>query len=137
MHLAAVVVWAGGMVAVPFVAAPVIRRAAGGLAVEALIRRFQRLSWELILIILLTGIFNLILVGALTRFNLSPVYLSLVGLKAVLFFVMVCNQMWYSYKLVPVFAKSGETTRNATWSAVVSVLIAAAILFIGLNLRTV
>lgn len=133
IHLAAIVVWVGGMVTVPFVAAPVVRRHAGPEAVTVLVRRFQRLSRELILLVLLTGIFNLILVGMWARFQFSTPYLTLVGAKLLLFFVMIANQFWYSYRLAPPL----EASRKATWSAIANVIFAAAVIYLGLSLRAV
>ncbi len=134
MHLAAIIVWIGGMVTVPFVATPVVRRAAGHDAVAALVRRFQRLSRELILVVLLTGIFNLIIVGAMSRFQFSADYLTLVGVKLSLFVAIIANQMWYSYRLVP---EATESSRAATWSAVANGLMAAVVIYLGLSLRGV
>lgn len=137
MHLAAIVVWLGGMVAIPFIVAPVIRRTAGLDAMQILTRRFQRLSRELVLAILLTGIFNLIFVGALTRFNFSTEYLAVVGVKFTILMLMLANQLWYSYRLVPRWADGRDGHRTATLSAVANVVLGAIVLFLGLNLRTV
>ena len=134
IHLSAIVVWIGGMVTIPFVAAPFVRRAAGHEAVVALVRRFQRLSRELILVVLLTGIFNLIFVGVLTGFQFSTEYLTLVTTKLALFVGLIANQLWYSYRLVP---EAVESSRTVTWSAVANVLIAGIVVFLGLSLRSV
>lgn len=138
IHLAAIIVWVGGMIVVPFVATPAVRRFAGehlapgraAALVEALVRRFQRFSRELFFTILLTGIFNLINAGWLTNFSYPPVYLQLVGAKFILFLTMGVNQAWYSLKLVP----QGKT-RTAFWSALGNALLAAVVLYLGLRLR--
>lgn len=133
LHLAAVIVWVGGMIAVPFIAAPVLRREASDRAeevVRAVVLRFQRLSRELILVILLTGIFNLISVGVLIDFSYSAAFVRTVAAKTVLFLVMAGNQAWYSYSLVP----EGRL-RKAAWSCVVNVALAAVVLYLGLSLR--
>lgn len=119
---------------IPFVAAPILRREAGHGAVVALVRRFQRLSRELILVVLLTGIFNLIFVGMLSSFQFSAEYLTLVAVKFALFIALIANQMWYTYRLVP---QALESSRPVTWSAVVNVLFAAIVIFLGLSLRGV
>lgn len=131
LHLAAIIVWIGGMVTIPFVAAPVLRRAGGPDAVATLVKRFQRLSRELILVVLLTGIFNLIIVGAMSRFQFSPQYLTLVGAKITVFIALIANQLWYSYRLVP---RSPESSRAATWSAVANAVFAAVVVYLGLSL---
>ncbi len=138
IHLAAIIVWVGGMIVVPFVAAPAVRRFAGeqfapdraAALVETLVRRFQRLSRELFFAILLTGIFNLINAGWLTNFSYPAAWLQLVGAKFVLFLAMGVNQAWYSLALVP----QGKT-RIALWSALVNAALAATVLYLGLKLR--
>lgn len=135
IHLSAVVVWLGGMVAIPFIAAPVVHRSAGPAAVEMLVRRFQRLSRELVLLIVLTGIFNLIFVGALTRFSFTAEYLGLVAVKFTLLLLMLGNQIWYSYRLVPAWVRGSEGSRTASLSAFTNVVLGAIVLFLGLNLR--
>ena len=138
IHLAAIIVWVGGMIVVPFVAMPAVRRfGAEHLAperatalVETLVGRFQRFSRELFFTILLTGIFNLINAGWLTNFSYPSAWLQLVGAKFILFLTMGINQAWYSLKLVP----QGET-RIALWSALANALLAAVVLYLGLRLR--
>ena len=138
IHLAVIIVWVGGMIVVPFVAMPAVRRfgaehLAPGRAtalIETLVRRFQRFSRELFFTILLTGIFNLINAGWLTNFSYPSAYLQLVGAKFVLVLTMGINQAWYSLKLVP----QGKT-RTALWSALANALLAAVVLYLGLKLR--
>ena len=138
IHLAAIIVWVGGMIVVPFVVAPSVRRFAGehlapertAALIETLVRRFQRFSRELFFTILLTGIFNLINVGWLTNFSYPATYLQLVGAKFILFLAMGINQAWYSLALVP----QGKT-RTALWSALVNAVLAAVVLYLGLRLR--
>lgn len=138
IHLAAIIVWVGGMIIVPFVAAPAARRFAGehltperaARFVETLVRRFQRFSRELFFAILLTGIFNLINAGWLTNFSYPAAWLQLVAAKFVLFLVMGVNQAWYSLTLVP----QGKT-RVAFWSALVNAALAATVLYLGIRLR--
>ena len=138
IHLAAIIVWVGGMIVVPFVAMPAVRRFAGehlaperaAALIETLVRRFQRFSRELFFTILLTGIFNLINAGWLTNFSYPSAYLQLVGAKFILFLTMGVNQAWYSLKLVP----QGKA-RTALWSALANALLAAVVLYLGLKLR--
>lgn len=133
IHLASIVTWVGGMIAIPFVVSPVVHRILperGAELTEMLVGRFQRLSRELIFLILLSGIFNVINAGALVGWAYSTRYLQLVGVKVVLFFVMVANQAWYSVVLVP-----RRDARRAGWSAAANVILAGAVLYVGLTLR--
>lgn len=135
IHLAAVVVWLGGLIAVPFIAGPVVRRTAGLAAMEVLVRRFQRLSRELVFVIVLTGIFNLIFVGVLTRFAYAPEYLMLVAVKFALLLIMFGNQLWYSYRLFPEWVAKESGARPTSLSAITNVVLGGIALFLGLSLR--
>lgn len=133
IHVAGIIVWVGGMIAIPFVVVPAVRRTVPDRAdelIEALVRRFQRLSRELVFLILLTGIFNILNSGAAVGFNYTGRFIQMVGAKLVLFIVMGANQLWYSLVLVP-----RRKTRHAAWSAAGNVLLAAVVLFLGLTLR--
>jgi putative copper export protein len=134
LHLLALSIWIGGMVIVPFVVIPVARLRLGEGAeefVEAVARRFQRLSRELIVAILLTGIFNVINLGVMTRFTFGGEFIRLLAFKVVFFGLMAVNQVWFTFVLIP----SPEKKRLATWSAVVNVLLAALVIYLGLRLR--
>ena len=133
IHLAAVIVWVGGLIVMPFVVAPAIRRLDAGRSrelLEALSRRFLRLSRELVLLILLSGIFNVISAGAASGFSYGSRYLIVVGIKFGLLLVMAANQAWSALVLAP----RGET-RLATWSAAVNILLAAVALYLALTIR--
>lgn len=122
------------MVIVPFVVIPTARRRLGEGAsefVEVVARRFQRLSRELILAILLTGIFNVIHLGVMTRFAFGGGFIRLLAVKVILFGLIAANQAWYTFALLP----SQEKKRLATWSSVLNVLLAALVIFLALRLR--
>jgi uncharacterized membrane protein len=134
LHLLALSIWIGGMVIVPFIVVPAARLRLGDGAhelVEAITRRFQRLSRELILAIFLTGIFNVVNLGVMTHFAFGSDFIRLLGIKVVLFGMMAVNQVWFTFVLIP----SPEKKRLATWSAVVNVLLAALVIYLGLRLR--
>jgi uncharacterized membrane protein len=133
IHLATIIVWIGGMVAIPFVVAPAVRRLlpeGGEAVVEALVRRFQRLSRELVFLVLLTGIFNIMNAGAATGFIYGERFIRIVGTKLFLVIVIAANQAWYSLRLIP-----RRRTRAAALSATVNVILAAVVLYLGLTLR--
>lgn len=133
IHLATIIVWVGGMIAIPFVVAPAVRRIVpdrGEEVVEQLVRRFQRVSRELVFLILLTGIFNVMNAGAAIGFNYSGRFVQIVGTKLVCFIAMAANQAWYSLVLIP-----QRKTRPAAWAAGANVLLAAVALYLGLTIR--
>lgn len=133
IHLAGVIAWVGGMIVIPFVVIPCLRRFLPERAdelVERLVLRFQRLSREFIFIILLSGIFNVINAGVMTGFSFGTRYLQLVGVKLVLFLGMVGIQLWYSLVLIP-----GRKGRSAGWAAVAHVVLAGVVVYVALTLR--
>lgn len=133
IHLATIIVWIGGMVAIPFVIAPAVRRLLperGDDVVEALVLRFQRLSRELLFLVLLTGIFNVMNAGAATGFIYGDRFIRIVGAKLVLVIVLASNQAWYSLRLIP-----RRNRRAAAVSATANAVIAAVVLYLGLTLR--
>jgi uncharacterized membrane protein len=135
IHLSAAVVWVGGMIVVPFIVLPAARQMLGEKAqafVEAIVRRFQRFSRELILVIFVTGVLNFVIIGVMTRFAYGGTFLQLVIAKFILFGAMAANQAWYSLHLVPA---SSEMERWAVWSAVVNAALAALVFFLALRLR--
>lgn len=134
LHLSAIVVWIGGMLAVSFVAAPVIRASlpseeAQGV-IGRIVRRFLRLSRELVLIVLLSGTFIVLNIGYISQFAYTDRFLWIVGAKFALFLALAANQMWYSLKLVPAGRHSA-----ATASSVLTVLLAVVVVYLAVALR--
>ena len=134
LHLVAIVLWIGGIFAVSFVAIPTIRKRSRTAEPEVLIagvvRRFIRLSRELILIVFLSGLFSVLAIGYSTQFEYSSRFLWLVSAKFVLFLALAGNQMWHGLRLVP----QGRQ-RAATASSIFSAALAAVILYFAIMLR--
>ncbi len=154
LHITAFVVWVGGRFALAFVLLPVIwsgiespKEAARLVAMS--VERFQRISRELIFVILLTGLFNLINAGIARGFNFSPTYLIMLAVKVSLFLVVVVIQFWQSLRLVPALVAVASDTepghappqalkrlrKQFFTTSLLSVVLAAALIFLGLGLR--
>lgn len=135
LHLSAIVLWIGGMFAIPFVAAPAIRRSFGPdeaeELVERLVRRFLRFSRELILVVFLTGLFSVLSIGYATQFAYSERFLWLVGAKFVLFVILAANQTWYGLRLVPQRRKPLATASSITGAGLAAVVIYLAVILRG------
>ena len=131
------------------VAGPVLvgkRSMEGGGAYQLrILHRFQRLSRELMFVILFTGIANLINRGILLSFEFSSTYLTVVGTKFTILMVIAGLQVYYSMKLVPRLVdalqadvKDEETIKNlrnrAFAFALLMVLLGVSAIFMGLNL---
>jgi putative copper export protein len=111
IHLAAVAVWTGGIFALVFVALPALRSgapapAAGARLAARMMGRFQRISRELLLLVLLTGLFNLMRAGTARGFDFEAPYVRALFLKAGLFAAMVLVQGWQALRLTPDLAEA-------------------------------
>jgi uncharacterized membrane protein len=109
LHLGAIVVWVGGLFVMTIVFMPALRAGidSPGLAARvtaAAAQRFQRISRELIVLILLTGIFNLLFAGLARSFQFSAAYLAMLGAKISLFVILIGLQVWQSTRLYPALA---------------------------------
>jgi copper transport protein len=155
LHLVAIVVWVGGLLAISLVCVPVVMKevhspqAVAGL-VSAVVHRFQSVSWELVSLILLTGIFNTIHVGSARGFEFGPTYVEILGAKVGLFAAIVAVQAWQSYRLVPALAalasgtrwnpdssppELGKLKRRALTASLLVLVLAASAIVLGLELR--
>lgn len=102
--------------------------------------RWQRISRELMLIVLLSGIFNVINVGVAREFRFSNEYIAVLFTKILLFAVLVVIQFWQTYRLVPRYVaaleeRSGGTRRTFAVISLVNVILAGTAVFLGLELR--
>ena len=150
LHLAALAVWIGGLFAVSFVLAPLARTrvssaSEGGRLVAHTIQRFQRISREVVLLILLTGLFNVINAGMARGFEFGGPYMRTLFLKVGLFVAVVVIQGWQSFRLAPRFAAITEETpaevakrydRRLLVSSLASLLLAVIAILLGVRLRT-
>lgn len=155
LHVGAIVVWIGGLVVMSLVLSPVLRsnldspRDASRLAAIAA-QRFQRISRELIGLILVTGIFNLIHAGLARSFHFSAAYLSMLALKIAFFLVIIGLQVWQSTRLSPALAtltagmerrldpmpdEVKQLHRRGLVVSVVSSVLALLAILLGLQLR--
>ena len=150
LHIAAIVVWVGGLVAVSFVFVPVLRRGIDSpqevaRLVSMVVQRFQRISRELIFVILLTGVFNLVHAGIARGFDFSAAYIKMLIVKVSLFVVIVAVQAWQSFRLVPAFASITSATpgnatarrlqRRAIMTSILNAVLALSVILLGLELR--
>jgi uncharacterized membrane protein len=153
VHLSAIAVWLGGLFTVVFVLVPVVaRRVASpkevaGL-VESVLKRFQRISREVIFLVFLSGIFNIMLAGMGRNFAFGATYMGLLTVKLVLFVTIIIVQAWQSMRLAPSFVATAEKTgadefgplaqgfrRRLYLSGLVSVALGITVIVLGLKLR--
>lgn len=151
LHILAVVVWIGGIVYTAYVAGPLLRSPdySSPALLERLVHRFQRLSRELLYVILVTGVFNMIFRGTLIEFRFSSKFLTFVGVKFTLLLVIAALQVYYSLKLIPQIADAANSpseqapdasrklNRKAHVVSALMVALAVVIVYLGLSLRYV
>ncbi len=143
------------MFTVAFVFVPVIRRGIDSpkevaRLVAMVVQRFQRISREVVFLILLTGIFNLINAGVARGFDFSATYIRMLVIKVALFIVIIAIQTWQSFRLVPAYSaitsdmeQAVDTAsgafkrlhRRALMTSILSLVLAASVILLGLALR--
>jgi putative copper resistance protein D len=135
VHLLAVVTWVGGMLFIALVLVPVTRRLADPALRTRLVqdtgRRFRAVGWVALGLIVATGLGNLVLRPELLWAPRFHVKLGLVGLALGL-------AALHDFVLGPRAGRpdAAPTARvRASWVARVNVLVALAIVALGLALR--
>lgn len=120
LHVAAIVFWAGGLLVVSLVFLPVLR---GGLEsphdaarlFAAASGRFLRISREIIVLVLLTGIFNVINAGVARGFAFSPAYIAILLFKIGAFVTIAGVQVWQAVRLAPaLFSETSASDASAS-----------------------
>ena len=156
LHLAAIVVWIGGIFSTTFVLLPLLQRTTSfpkeflGI-IERIARRFQNISWEAVGIIFLTGIFNLINTALERDFNFSSTYMRVVALKLLLLVAIIAIQSFQNYRvlprifsaaavppdtgLTPGFDSIDELRKKAMLLPILNLVLAAMVIYLGLGLR--
>ena len=153
VHISTIVIWLGGLFTVIFVLVPVLARKitspkeVAGL-VEAVLKRFQRISREIIFLVFLSGAFNIILAGMARNFAFGSTYMRILTVKLLLFVVIVIVQAWQSSRLAPSFVASVAETETDTMgpaarklqrqlylTALLNLALGVTVILLGLKLR--
>lgn len=141
LHLGAVVVWLGGLC---FLAVLLSTADARASLPRRALRRFRTLSGEALVLLVLTGLFNLINAGHPIGFAFGGAYLRVLVAKLALFGVMAGLQVWQSLAVWPHLAAGGEDhtgappdrVRQALRITLLNVALGFGLVFLGLGLRT-
>jgi putative copper export protein len=135
VHLVAVATWVGGMLFIALVLVPVTRRLDDAALRTRLIqdtgRRFRRVGWIALGLIVATGLGNLVLRPELLG---APRFHAKAGLVVLALILAALHD----FVLGPRAGRPGAdpaAPRRASWVARVNVLIALAIVALGLALR--
>jgi uncharacterized membrane protein len=137
LHLLGVVTWIGGLAYQAHVLGPAARRGGPASVVEPL-RRARRVTWVAIALVVLTGLYNVTLLGPLDRVLQSGAAL-LLALKFMLVLAAVAVAGQRDFAQVPRLARAvtaGDDARPAlsaiAWMDRVVLLLAVVIIYLGL-----
>jgi putative copper export protein len=135
VHVLAAITWVGGMLFIALVLVPTVR-AVGDAALRARVvresgRRFRTIAWAALAVLILTGLLNLWLQPGLLRAPRLHWKLGLVGLALIL-------GAFHDFVLGPRAGLPGADPSarvRASWIARMNVLVALAVVLLGLSLR--
>ncbi len=151
VHISTIVIWLGGLFTVVFVLVPVLARKiaspkeVAGL-VEGVLKRFQRISREIIFLVFLSGTFNIILAGMARDFAFGSTYMRILTVKLLLFVIIVIVQAWQSSRLAPSFVASvaevdtmgpaaKKLQRQLYMTTLSNLVLGVTVILLGLKLR--
>lgn len=150
VHISAITLWLGGLFTVAFVLVPVLARKISSPTevaslVDGVLKRFQRISREVIFLIFLSGMFNIILAGMGRNFAFGSTYMRILTVKVVLFIIIIIIQAWQSTRLAPSFvAVAADTTdgqsaeplrRKLYLTTLLNLALGVTVIALGLKLR--
>ena len=137
LHLLGVVTWIGGLVYQTHLLVPAARRD-GAIPVAQMLRRGRWVTWTAIALVVLTGLYNVTLLGPLDRVLQSGAAL-LLALKFMLVLAAVAVAGQRDFAQVPRLARAvaaGDDPRPAltviAWMDRVVLLLAVVIVYLGL-----
>ncbi|MFQ5961711.1 MAG: DUF4149 domain-containing protein [Candidatus Methylomirabilales bacterium] len=140
LHLMGAVVWIGGMLFLGLVLAPVLRHrppAERAALVSAVGRRFLRIAWAALGILLLTGS----ILWALRGFHLPLVLIAKLALVGVILLLSLLHDFLLGPRLVGQLERGGQgeetlsLRRRVAFLARLNVLFALIVLILGLAIR--
>lgn len=116
LHVIAMSVWVGGMFYIMLVEVPVLRTNLGASEfsknMTLLGKRFQKVGWFLLIILLLTGLSNIMLEDSIAEMMKNDNYLNSILIKLILFTLMVINTAIHTFYLGPKMSKLAGKTAN-------------------------
>ncbi|MGH7545810.1 MAG: DUF4149 domain-containing protein [Gemmatimonadota bacterium] len=146
VHVLATVVWAGGMIFLGPIAAPALRRleppATRAQAFQAVGRRFRPVGWACIVLLVLTGIFNVIFLrvdlGNLLASGFGHRLLTKLVLVAVAIALSALHDFVWGPRAFALGPDHAEGQRLRRWSIAIARLntvLVLLIIFLGVGLR--
>ena len=117
MHILALAMWLGAMLFFLIVYGPAVHQLKPELGLDLLNRgriKFEALSWVAIGLLLITGMSNLVLRSQSVGGHLGQQYLTVLGIKLLLFLAMLVHHALQVFKYGPKIAFSTPAITGAT-----------------------
>lgn len=112
LHVLAMAVWVGGMFYIMLVEVPVLRSSLGASEFSSnmtlLGKRFQKVGWILLIILLITGLSNIMLEDSIADMMKNENYSKSIAAKLILFTLMVLNTAIHTFYLGPKMSTLAE-----------------------------
>ncbi len=151
-HILAMSIWVGGMFYIVLVEVPVLRKhfnpAEFSSNMTLLGKRFQKVGWVLLIILLVTGLSNIMLEDSMADMMKNKNYSMSIAAKLILFTLMVINTAIHTFYLGPKMSKLSEKSaaagsddvskeyanlrKRSMFSSAFSLLLSLAIIYYGL-----
>jgi len=119
LHILAMSVWVGGMFYIMLVEVPVLRMSLGASEFSSnmtlLGKRFQKVGWILLIILLVTGLSNIMLEDSIADMMKNENYSKSIAAKLILFTLMIINTAIHTFYLGPkmsILAEKSSTEDN-------------------------
>lgn len=112
LHILAMSVWVGGMFYIMLVEVPVLRSNLGASEFSSnmtlLGKRFQKVGWILLLLLLITGLSNIMLEDSIADMMKNENYSKSIAIKLILFTLMIINTAIHTFYLGPKMSTLAE-----------------------------
>ena len=112
LHILAMSIWVGGMFYIMLVEVPVLRSNLGASEFSSnmalLGKRFQKVGWILLIILLVSGLSNIMLEDSIADMMKNENYSKSIAVKMVLFILMVINTAIHTFYLGPKMSNLAE-----------------------------
>jgi uncharacterized membrane protein len=152
LHILAAIVWIGGIFFETVVLIPALRRSVAESRTRAqlLLRirgRFQVFRWEAVILVILTGIFNIINVGLARNFDFTNPYFQWLSIKITVVILIIAIQLYHQFRYIPIFEKYAadiakndsdglsEIEAKFTTTAWIALIMAVVVVLLAVSLR--
>ena len=120
LHILAMSIWVGGMFYIMLVEVPVLRSNLGASEFSSnmtlLGKRFQKVGWILLLLLLITGLSNIMLEDSIADMMKNENYSKIIAIKLILFTLMIINTAIHTFYLGPKMSTLAEKSSSEDYN---------------------